>query len=158
MDDLDTRTDIDDVVVSDFALEKCCLGIHPIYLEGPPPKQQPLTKIEKEFYDYIKAHPNYTMPGMCRLFRLSQVEYMQIKQSIAQKGYKINGVIATRVAEDVLEPDAAKKDSVKTTKNESAMVKISGTKIYVFVCEKCGARGISINSPATICEKCKKQR
>lgn len=82
----------ENLIFSDKTLEQSYLGEHPQYTE-PEPEQQPLTKKEQKVYNYIKTHPNYTMPEVCRVFSICQAEYIQIKRTIAQKGYKISGVI-----------------------------------------------------------------
>lgn len=88
----------ENLIFSEKALERAYLGQHPQYKE-PEKEQQPLTKKEQKVYNYIKTHPNYTMPEVCRVFSICQAEYIQIKRTIAKKGYKIGGTIAQPISD-----------------------------------------------------------
>ena len=74
-------------------LESAYMGEH---FNCEPKKDEPkrLSLTEERRYKYIKSHPNYTMPEVCRVFHLCQADYIAIKRNIGLKGWPINGCIA----------------------------------------------------------------
>ena len=96
----------DDVLVDDIfgngikpfkdeIIEKAYMGEH-VNIQPPETQRKRLTLHEQIFYEYIKSHPNYTMPGTCRDLKMSQCDYIKMKQRIAEKGWPISGVIQTK--------------------------------------------------------------
>ena len=51
--------------IKDSVLEKAYMGEH-VNIQPPEKPRKRLTLHEQIFYEYIKSHPNYTMPGTCR--------------------------------------------------------------------------------------------
>lgn len=100
-----TTTDLDfdnyDIIepaekpITDKMLEKAYMGEH-LNIQPPARPRKPLNLKEQIFYEYIKSHPNYTMPRTCRDLNMSQCDYIIMKQQIANKGYNISGVIETK--------------------------------------------------------------
>lgn len=81
--------------ITDKMLEKAYMGEH-LNIQPPERPRKPLNLKEQIFYEYIKSHPNYTMPGTCRDLNMTQLDYITMKQRIARKGYSISGVIETK--------------------------------------------------------------
>lgn len=95
--ELDDTTVSAEDPITDKMLERAYMGEHPNIQPAEQPRK-PLTLKEQIFYEYIKSHPNYTMPKACRDLIMTQYDYIKIKQRIAHKGYKISGVIETKKA------------------------------------------------------------
>jgi len=95
--------------IKDSVLEKAYMGEH-VNIQPPEKPRKRLTLHEQIFYEYIKSNPHYTMPGTCRDLKMTQCDYMKMKQRIADKGWPISGVIQTKrltneETENVGDPD-----------------------------------------------------
>lgn len=82
----------EDVKPGNETMDEAYMGEH-VNIQPKDPPRQKLSKKEQIFYDYILAHPNYTMPGTCRDLNLSQAMYYFLKQQIKKKGHAISGVV-----------------------------------------------------------------
>lgn len=85
--------DYSDVIFADSWLEKNYKGEH-ANIAPPEKEKKPLTIRESLIYEYMRSHPKYTMPEVCRQFNICQADYIKIKRRIANKGWPINGVIS----------------------------------------------------------------
>lgn len=87
----------------DERMEDAYLGEH-VNIEPEQPEKKPLSPKEHDFYNYILAHPDATMPRVCADLHLSMAMYYYLKRQIKIKGYNIQGVVDFNVVEEKPEP------------------------------------------------------
>lgn len=68
-------------------------------IQPAPVEKKPLTKAEKELYDYLQANPDATMPKICDALGISKANYYYKKYQIDKKGWKCGGVVYFPVKE-----------------------------------------------------------
>lgn len=87
----------------DERMENAYMGEH-VNIEPEQPEQKPLSPKERDFYNYILAHPDAKMPRVCADLHLSMAMYYYLKSQIKKKGYNIQGAVDFNVVEEKPEP------------------------------------------------------